>query len=666
MKTFIQTIAFCVMILVASPSVFATTHHVPDDFGSIQAGLDASAFGDTVLVQPGTYVENLLWPQVNGIKLIAAGDTSNTFIDGNQAGNVIFMSSEGLIDTTTLLQGFTIRNGDAYDGFGGGIRCSQSSPTISNCIISGNSSCGGGGICCLQSSPTINNSIIIGNTVYHGWVPGDGGGILCSSSSSPTISNCTISGNSAADSGGGIACTYDSNPTISNCTISGNSANKGGGIFCIEGCGPAISNCTINGNSAVWDGGGIYCDWSSPSINDCIISENSADEDGGGIYCINESSPAINNCSINGNSANAGGGIYCRNESNPTISDCTISGNSASDGGGIHCSWDSNPTISNCIISDNLADWGEGGGIRSIYQASLTITNCIISENSAYYGGGGICSNSDGSLAISSCTISGNSADGYYNSSGGGIISSSPTTISDCTINGNSADDGGGISCGGSTTISNCAVTDNIGEGIYVGDYGDPSGPDITFSDFYNNSDGDFGGDGIDPELGVMVGINANGDPCDVYSNISLDPMYVDPDNGNYHLQPDSPCIDAGDPQSPLDPDGTIADIGAFFFDTFVPEFGEDELPKSYSISPAYPNPFNPTTTISISLPQPARLNVSVFNVSGQQVAELADASFREGIHLFTFDATNLAGGVYFVRAAANGWSDVQKVVLMK
>ena len=59
---------------------------------------------------------------------------------------------------------------------------------------------------------------------------------------------------------------------------------------------------------------------------------------------------------------------------------------------------------------------------------------------------------------------------------------------------------------------------------------------------------------------------NANGDPCDTYYNIYMDPKFVDPTNGDYHLQADSPCINAGDPASSLDPDGTVADIGAFYF----------------------------------------------------------------------------------------------------
>ncbi len=90
------------------------------------------------------------------------------------------------------------------------------------------------------------------------------------------------------------------------------------------------------------------------------------------------------------------------------------------------------------------------------------------------------------------------------------------------------------------------------------------------------------------------------------------------------------------------------------------------DLPLNWSMSPAYPNPFNPTTMVNVSLPRPAELNVSVFNINCQHVATLVSGTRSAGSHTLTFDASSLAGGVYFVRASANGWSAVQKVVLMK
>jgi Secretion system C-terminal sorting domain len=89
-------------------------------------------------------------------------------------------------------------------------------------------------------------------------------------------------------------------------------------------------------------------------------------------------------------------------------------------------------------------------------------------------------------------------------------------------------------------------------------------------------------------------------------------------------------------------------------------------MPDEYALSAAYPNPFNPSTSFSVNLPEATELDVSVFNVVGQQVATLTSGSYTAGSHTLTFNASNLAGGVYFVHASAQGWSAVQKVVLMK
>ncbi len=91
------------------------------------------------------------------------------------------------------------------------------------------------------------------------------------------------------------------------------------------------------------------------------------------------------------------------------------------------------------------------------------------------------------------------------------------------------------------------------------------------------------------------------------------------------------------------------------------------ELPDEFTVSQACPNPFNPSTVISVSLPETADLTVIAYNVAGQQVAELAAGQYAAGTHLLTFDASSLAGGLYFIRATVPGKLDqVQKVMLVK
>ncbi len=91
------------------------------------------------------------------------------------------------------------------------------------------------------------------------------------------------------------------------------------------------------------------------------------------------------------------------------------------------------------------------------------------------------------------------------------------------------------------------------------------------------------------------------------------------------------------------------------------------EVPVDYAMSAAYPNPFNPTTTISITMPEAADLSVVVYNVQGQKVATLAHGQINAGQHTFTFDANGLASGLYFVHAVVPGQLDqIRKVTLLR
>ena len=127
------TFIFAVLLaLSAYATLHADTINIPDDYTIIQAGIDASSDADTVLVQPGTYYENINFKGKNivlGSLFITTQDTSyisKTVIDGNANGHVVsFKSGE---DSTTVLSGFTITNG--YARIGGGILCFNSNPKL--------------------------------------------------------------------------------------------------------------------------------------------------------------------------------------------------------------------------------------------------------------------------------------------------------------------------------------------------------------------------------------------------------------------------------------------------------------------------------------------------------------------------------------------------------
>ncbi|MBK8663017.1 MAG: hypothetical protein IPN18_14965 [Ignavibacteriales bacterium] len=92
----------------------------------------------------------------------------------------------------------------------------------------------------------------------------------------------------------------------------------------------------------------------------------------------------------------------------------------------------------------------------------------------------------------------------------------------------------------------------------------------ISFNNFFNNTN-NFSGPGLPPVLGQISTVNANGTPSDVYNNIFVNPLFVNPDSLDFHLTSNSPLINAGDPER-RDPDGTVSDIGAYFYNFgFVP-----------------------------------------------------------------------------------------------
>ena len=91
-------------------------------------------------------------------------------------------------------------------------------------------------------------------------------------------------------------------------------------------------------------------------------------------------------------------------------------------------------------------------------------------------------------------------------------------------------------------------------------------------------------------------------------------------------------------------------------------------LPKKFDFGNAYPNPFNPTTKFDFALPQPADVNIEVFNVLGQKVATLKNSErMNAGYHSLSFDGDNLSSGVYLINARlGDKYRRVQKIILFK
>jgi hypothetical protein len=245
------------LVLAFSISTWATIINVPDDYATIQEGLQAASFSDTVLVQPGTYDENLYMGDVTlaSLFLLTRNEDyiSSTIIDGSV--------SFGIGSESGLITGFTIQNSSEY-----GIFCLDAGPAITNNIIRNNT---WGGIYCANwyPGPVIRQNIIYGNT------SDQGSAIYCIYYSNATIENNLIYGNHSTENGGAISIVFYSGGTLNNNTIYGNSTDGyGGGLYC-SGSSPTISSSVFWANAAGNNGADIYVENGSPYFDFCHVQE---------------------------------------------------------------------------------------------------------------------------------------------------------------------------------------------------------------------------------------------------------------------------------------------------------------------------------------------------------------------------------------------------------
>jgi hypothetical protein len=287
---------------------------VPLHFPTIQAAIDASFDGDTIVVLDGTYTgDGNRDIDFNGraITLKSVNGPESCIIDcegSSQDPHRGFYFHNGE-DSQSIVDGFTITGGKG-DLRGAGIYCSYSSPTIRNCRISRNRASMGGG--------------------------------MYNDNSHPILTNCTFSGNRSAE-GAGMNNFY-SEPVLTNCTFSqnlgvGEGMISGGGMFNFNG-NPTLINCIFNRNLMIGThaghGGGMYNWGGNPMLTNCIFTRNSAI---GGEYTAyaggmrnRQGNPTLKNCIFYGNSTNDYcGGIYT-SDGKPTLTNCILWGNSDIDG----------------------------------------------------------------------------------------------------------------------------------------------------------------------------------------------------------------------------------------------------------------------------------------------------------------------------------------------
>ena len=321
-----KTVITLVAVLTIPMLAHSATIIVPDDYPTIQGAIEAAVNGDTVLVKPGTYVENIdflgkavtvMSSEGPDVTKIDAGDPVNPDL-----GSAVTFSSGEELDS--ILDGFTLFNGTGtldpvnptYKGKG--IYCDGASPTIVNNVITSPfepyKDVLGGGIYLKDSEAFIALNEITGNMIVSRF----GGGIY-SIDSSPHIQENLIQSNVAGDEGmrgGGIYC-EGGNLSFFNNRIIGNRSDQGGGIYLYFTNGIVADNLIkdnwVSSASIASSGGGVYVNSNGILFSNNMVINNNADFEGGGIV-INGSGVVMDGCTFYGNNAGSfGGGIACLN-----------------------------------------------------------------------------------------------------------------------------------------------------------------------------------------------------------------------------------------------------------------------------------------------------------------------------------------------------------------
>jgi hypothetical protein len=323
------------LLLVGGPTPAASTLYVPADYPTIQAAITASQNGDRILVAPGTYYENDINFQGKAIQLIGVEGRDKTVIDALGFGRII--SFDHFEVASTLVQGFTLRNGAATDGLdglagkpglighdGGAIYIFGSAPTIRSCAFLNNrAGSGGRGGDSAPGTPG-TSSHPAGGDGGPGWPGGRGGngGAIAIHAGSPVIENCIFSGNESGQGGAGSAGGAGGNGYVAFPTIgaggnggvggTGGDGGLGGAIFSmsswtevrsslffdnvasahglggpggVPGSGLPSGVPGLGGAAgAAGTGGGLHLDNGGDSVVGCTVVDNDAWGGGGGVF----------------------------------------------------------------------------------------------------------------------------------------------------------------------------------------------------------------------------------------------------------------------------------------------------------------------------------------------------------------------------------------------
>jgi len=193
---------------------------------------------------------------------------------------------------------------DNSSSLGEGTNIAKSIPLFADYTFSDDSSGYESSVNTLSDSSTLADCTFTGNSAMAG------GGVCYIGESNPSLDNCTFSGNSAQQIGGAFV-SSQCTATLTDCTFRGNSGEYYGGAFYNESGSATIINCIFSQNTCGLYGGAINEAMSSSSLYNCLITGNTSSFYGGAMYYWYESSPQMFNCTFVDNSAPVGNAIIC-------------------------------------------------------------------------------------------------------------------------------------------------------------------------------------------------------------------------------------------------------------------------------------------------------------------------------------------------------------------
>ncbi len=374
-------------------------------------------------------------------------------------------------------------------------------------------------------------------------------------------------------------------------------------------------------------------------------------------YIIDNDEQFISKTVLDGN--NEGSVITFKNNEDTSAVLCgfTIRGGFNTNGGGIFCS-NASPQLKNLIITQNhAANWG--GGIYCEYSSPV-IRNIIIRNNDAEHTSGGICFRAS-SAKIYRTEISENLTE---NGNGAAIgLFSSNIDFINCTIVNNKSRYYAG------TVVNETSCLKSINTLFWQN-----TPKDIYCTNYYN----------VDTIVVVnslinkwSIDLNHNGYLYWLEGNFNDDPLFVNEENSNYTLLPESPCINAGVPFFVWQNDtlfnmdstefiGSRPDIGAYEYPLIVSINQDNNQPVKFMLKQNYPNPFNIHTTIQYYLPKTEHVKLEIFDITGKLISKLVDKKQVAGVYKINFSGSNLASGVYIYRFLTDSFESTKKMILLK